>query len=167
MSATLTVVETHSSDLYAILQNPSEITKREMERAEVTSWKLLKSLNELLRISNADTLHLNGEPAIVFGHNPVAASFNRRVTWFVASEQYFALGARGVVFARNYLRRLHAVWPGTSFESYSYSDHPDLKRWFEALGFKYGYSTPNGCSKFTFEAAVPVKAKKDDLARNS
>src|SRR5258706_378797 len=90
------------------------------------------------RTSNLDVGH---RPGVVTG---------KRTTWFAAKQKYFDLGASGVLVARNYLRLVKTTWPKTTFESYSFSDHPQCERWFSLLGFgrAWPYDIPKNCRVF-------------------
>jgi hypothetical protein len=160
----LDFAETTSTHIYEIVSDASEVTKREIHNCGTTAWQLIRDLRNSLSSSKAVTLLADGEPVFVFGHSP-GTIHKSRMTWFVAKQRYFELGVRGVLAARRYLKTVKNCYPGVTFESYSYSDHKDVQRWFELLGFarQWPFSVPANCRVFHLTAA----AKKDDLPRVS
>jgi hypothetical protein len=143
--------ETTAAHIYAIVSDPSEVTAGEILRSGSTKWNLIRDLCQILPDSKAVTLFADDEPIFVFGHVRSDAK-HHRLTWFAAKQRYYALGARGVLAARKYLKTVKAAWPKTTFDSYSFSDHPGCERWFKLLGFErtWPIDIPANCRVFSF-----------------
>ncbi len=131
-------------DAYAGAQKLSDINRNELiSKFGDTWWDALKMVKDFLALGTATVLDIDGEPAAIFGHLPHTQHQNARVTWFLATNAYFELGARGVIMARRYLDQLQNVYPGETFYSLTNSDHPDVNRWFNLLGYRLTGGAPN------------------------
>ena len=123
------------TDVMAILNDPSPITAAEIDAAGYTTWSLLKTLRSQMKEGKATAVLHHGEPLFVIGHYPDPWRSRNRIMWFIAREQWFALGARSVLYGRRFMRTLREQHPGITFTCISWSRHPDLKRWFAFQGF--------------------------------
>ncbi|HEY5798474.1 MAG TPA: hypothetical protein VIU82_26015 [Bosea sp. (in: a-proteobacteria)] len=122
-------------DAMAILENPSRITAAEIDTAGYTTWSLLKAIRSQMQAGEATTVSQDSGPLFVIGHYPDPLRSRNRIMWFIASEQWFGLGARSVLYGRRFMRDLRKRFPDTSFTCISWSKHPDLVRWFAFQGF--------------------------------
>jgi len=122
-------------DVMAILESPSRITAAEMDTAGYTTWSLLKAIRAQMQAGETITVSQGGEPLFVLGHYPDPLRTRNRIMWFIASEQWFGLGARSVLYGRRFMGDLRKRFPSTSFTCLSWSKHPDLVRWFAFQGF--------------------------------
>lgn len=132
----LTARPARLSDIIAVLERPSHITASEAATAGYTPWTLLKSLRVQLSAGEATTVCGNGVPLFVVGHYPDPMRSTNRIMWFIATEDWFALGARSVLYGRRFMQSLRAQNPKISFTSISWSKHPRLARWFAFQGFE-------------------------------
>lgn len=130
------------ADVHQVAQSLSEISRAEMVyKFGAEWWHTIRVVKDFLTLGPGVTLLEDDRPVCVFGHFPKPEG--GRVTWFLSTDRYFALGARGVVFTRRYLDGLRRAWPGEAFHSYSSSPHPDVWRWFKLLGYtQIGDSSP-------------------------
>jgi hypothetical protein len=80
----------------------------------------------------ADAGDIDGRPAAKFGCFPDG---DRMILWFMATAEYFALGALGVRYAQRYLKALHAGGMGDLWDR-PYLGHPEAVRWLRVLGFE-------------------------------
>lgn len=125
-------------DVYTLAQDLSEISKGELTAMFGSNWwEALKLVKDFLKAGPADVLVADGKPVCALGHMPHSGMENTRITWFLASQAYFDMGARGVVYGRNYMKKLQRDYPGTVFYSYTRSPHSEVGRWFRACGMSY------------------------------
>jgi hypothetical protein len=122
-------------DLYTVVNDPSPITDEEFRAHGLTRWQALKISREWYNPQTSDTCFVDGKPVCVLGHNQHADYKNGRVTWFVSSPAWWALGGKTVRIGRQYWKAQQWKWPGYTFYSFSKSDHPALDRWFTLIGF--------------------------------
>ncbi len=126
------------ADIYELGLHLSEISKAELTELFGSNWwEALRNVKEFLAAGPADVLLADGKPICALGHMPHNVYEGARVTWFIASQAYFDMGPRGVVYGRNYMKRLQREYPGTVFYSYTRSPHPEVGRWFRACGMSY------------------------------
>lgn len=126
------------ADIYELSLHLSEISKAELSQVFGANWwQGLARVKEFLNAGPAEVLRADGKPVCALGHMPHAGISGARVTWFIAAQSYFDMGARGTIYGRNYMRRLQREFPGTVFYSYTYSPHPDVDRWFRLCGMTY------------------------------
>lgn len=150
----LVIREAKISDVYEILQNLSDINRQELNAIFGTSdpWRALPLAKEFMAAGPADVLEEDGKPVCLLGHLPHSLYTMHRVTWFLATQSFFAnLAARTVAMGRRYLRGIQQNYPSANFYSYSKSTHPDAARWFKALGFTVQWD--NGSKVFTLPAS--------------
>lgn len=124
----------HPDDIEEVFINGSQVTKEEfggMSYSELRDWA-----NEVCD-SGAVTVFHKGKPVAVFGHTCHPRGRDTRCTWFLSTEQFMEMGAKSIIYARNYMRRLQKLYPKTMFVSYTTSTHPHKERWFKALGFSF------------------------------
>lgn len=152
--------EANMHDLYLITRNLSDISRSELAaHPHSTTWDVLKSVAPMLDEGRTVVWLENDVPIMVFGHTKHPLAAPDRVTWFVATQRYFDLGARGVRFARGYLQRMQRDWPRTVFWTYSGSKHPAMKRWFKLLGYGPMVDQTKAYRSFTLvPLAVPTVA---------
>lgn len=122
-------------DVMAVLDHPSRITAAEIDTAGYTNWSLLKAVRMQMHIGEATTVSQNGAPLFVVGHYPDPLRSRNRIMWFIATEEWFELGARSVLYGRRFMRDLRQRFPGKNFTCISWSRHPELARWFAFQGF--------------------------------
>lgn len=121
------------TDIADVLANASDITREELHTVGVQPWAVLKLLREQ-GLDNTETAFDEHGPLYIFRHRKMAIGRERETT-FLATQRYFDMGARGVLFARRHLSNIERFWPGTMFVANTYSSHPDVARWFSLLGF--------------------------------
>lgn len=117
----------------AILAEPSAVTKAEAN-IDGGVADFLTSIESSLRCGEAETLLVDGDPVVQMGVCPSGKGVLG--TWFVAKEAFMGLGARGILYSRRYMRRLAEKHPGMTFESRSFSPHPDTVAWFKIMGYE-------------------------------
>lgn len=148
------------NDLYVVFSDLSDISKSEFCEGGSTWWRAMAACHELVKLSgsmSAVAVVQDGEPVAVFGHNRHPEEKYTRVTWFAARPQFFeGIGATLVV--RRYLKTLGSRFPRMVFESYSRSQHPEVRRWFGVLGFTY-ISKGDGYTKFAYRPPLCEGAK--------
>ena len=123
-------------DAYEIMRDPSFLTAAELGGMGLTPWQALKCVREWLDPRTSDALYENGRPVALFGHNAHKHFPKVRLTWFICRQRFWELGPRGVILCRKYLQSQQVRWPGTTFQSFSRSSHPDVARWFTLLGYE-------------------------------
>lgn len=125
-------------DCAAVLDNLSEITRVGLERAGLTAQEVLEACDDLLNRGHGLTVFVDEELAGVFFWNwaddaePPIIETNSLWT-------PLAFGRAGRFLAvsfRNYLKKLQSKYPEAIISAFSHSGHPDLERWFRAVGFK-------------------------------
>lgn len=123
-------------DIYALGEDLSEISKAELQMIFGENWwSAIAQVKQFLKAGPADVLLMDGKPICALGHMPHSVYTSDRVTWFLAAAAYFNLGARGVIYGRNYMKMLQRNYPGINFYSYSKSPHPHVARWFRLCGY--------------------------------
>lgn len=157
----ISAAPTRLADISAVLDNPSAITAREIERAGFTQWTALKFLRDCLKDGEARTVFFDGEIAFILGIAPHPLMPRHSSLWFIATEAYWRAGAQGVRFGRSFLRSMEQRFPSEHLTARSFSDHPDTERWFALLGFRL--ATYEGLSR-VFVRPASVKAKADMLS---
>jgi hypothetical protein len=138
-------------DVHDIMPRLSHVNKVELFTDGSTPWQVIAMAREFLSKGTADAVFLGDELIAIFGHTPHQSENGVRVTWFLATERFWELGVRGVVYARKYLSRLRREYPTTPFVSYSDSPHPAVDRWFSLLGYRQIYAPYLRCKAFRFE----------------
>jgi hypothetical protein len=124
------------ADVQSVLASPSAVTARELERAKLTPWTALKFFRDSLKEGEARTVRIDGAIGFILGIAPHPLLPRRSSLWFIATEAYWRTGAAGVRFGRSFIKTLEARYPGEYLSARSWSDHPDVERWFALLGFQ-------------------------------
>lgn len=132
----ITAGPTTLADIQSVLAKPSAVTARELERAGLTTWQALKIFRDSLKEGEARTVRIDGEIGFVLGIAPHPLLPRRSSLWFIATEAYWRTGAAGVRFGRSFITSLENRYPGEYLSARSWSDHPDVDRWFALLGFR-------------------------------
>lgn len=121
-------------DAMFVMKNLSEQSRSERDAMGVTDWQMLKMINGWMEDQGAAAGVVGSAPVVLFG---IIKSDEVTTTWFLATQEYFDLGAPAVLHARRYLkskRKEHGP-----LVTVSRSNHPAVDRWFELLGyFKIG-----------------------------
>jgi hypothetical protein len=124
-------------DCQAVLSNLSEITRMGLERAGLTPQEVLEACDELLDKGHGLTVLVDDELAGVFfwhwADDEVPPVIETNSLWTP-----LAFGRAGRFLAvsfRNYLKKLQNRYPDAIISAFSHSPHPDLERWFKAIGF--------------------------------
>lgn len=149
---------TRLADVLAVLEDPSAITHGELTRAGFTKWTALKFLRDCLKDGEARTVFLGGEVGFILGVAPHPLLPRHSSLWFIATEAYWQTGAKGVRFGRSFLRAIEQRYPGEHLTARTWSDHPDVERWFALLGFER--QSFEGLSQ-VFVRPASMKAKAD------
>ena len=125
-------------DCEAVLNNLSDITRMGLERAGLTKAEVLETCNDLLNQGHGLTVFVDDELAGVFfwhwGDDAEPPVIETNSLWTP-----LAFGRAGLFLAvsfRNYLKGLQRTYPDAIISAVSHSPHPDLERWFKAVGFK-------------------------------
>jgi hypothetical protein len=140
-------VKTTVEHVEHILTHLSEQNRSELEALGLNTEEALLYLEQYLELGEAETGLVEGEPVAVFG------VLHAGTTWFVATDKFWNLGLAGVRFARRYLKRNCK----TALFSCSMSSHPDVERWFMALGFEC--LGGEGAAKwFKWEPKAPISS---------
>lgn len=119
------------SDIYAVWGDLSDQSTADFEAAGYNPWTGLKMLREFNLDNPGQVALLYNKPACVLG---VVKSGKVTTTWFIATQAYFDHGAPAVLHARRYLRDKKKEYG--KLTTVTLSQHPDVDRWFKALGFK-------------------------------
>jgi hypothetical protein len=139
------------SDVHNIMPHLSYVNRAELFVDGSTAWDMIGIARGFLKNGTADAVFLGDELIAIFGHCPNESERGVRTTWFLATERFWELGVRGVVYARKYLSRLRREYPTTPFVSYSDSPHPAVNRWFSLLGYRQLYAPYLRCKAFRLE----------------
>ena len=123
-----------AEDAAAILADISEITEGELLALGVPLADAPRLLVSLFAAGEVEVFCEDGKPVCLLGVRP--EGLNLFVTWFLASKRFFALRAAAVLPARRVATELRKRYPAADIEAYSWSRHPQARRWFELLGFK-------------------------------
>lgn len=138
------------ADLIEIIGDASDVTIAEAENAGLNPWTLLKSLWQARKGGESWAVFDDDEVLFCIGHYPCPLRPKVRILWMVAKQGWFERGAAGVFYGRRFMKELCARFPGSRFESSSWSRHPDLLRWFALQGFTH---TGYGHGSTVFEIA--------------
>lgn len=147
--------------IMAVLEDPSEITRRELEVAGFNKWTALKFLRDCLKDGEARTVTIDGRIGFILGVAPHPMLPRHSSLWFIATEAYWKTGAAGVRYGRAFLRGVEQRYPEEELTARTWSDHPDVERWFALLGFRQ--QTFMGLSR-VFTRPPSLKAKADILS---
>ena len=119
------------SDIYAVWNDLSDQSMADFEAAGYDTWTGLRMLRQFNLDNQGQVALLQDEPACVLG---VVKSEKVNSTWFIATQAYFDHGVPAVLHARRFLRDRRAEYG--KLTTVTMSQHPDVDRWFGALGFK-------------------------------
>jgi hypothetical protein len=119
-------------DIPYIVANASQVYADELAAMGLTDEAACTLAGYYLGKGPAEIGEIDGRPAAVFGHFPERG---RWIVWFMATGDFFALGAPGVRYARRYLKALHEVGISDLWDR-PYLGHPDATRWLRVLGFE-------------------------------
>lgn len=122
-------------DAVSVLSRMSDVTKAEMQALGRGAFDTLVAAKTYIRDGDAVCAHTR-QPLFVLGLVPHAMVPNLKLTWFIATQEWFDLGAKGVLLGRKIMRDLAARHPGAIIQSVSLSPHPDAPRWFALHGFE-------------------------------
>ena len=125
------VRKTTKADIRYVLRNLSRQNAAELRLAGLSRSDAYSRFRGLMAQGSADTAVHDGRPACILGL--FQAPHGTTVTWFIATDVYFSLGAPAVLHARRYMVR--AAKEHGRIETVTLSPHPDVRRWFELLGF--------------------------------
>lgn len=118
-------------DLLYVLEHLSAQNASELETLCLSPWEITKRIRGFVKDGGAAfTGVYEGRPVFVFG----LIFENENSSWFLATAEYFGLGAKAIGHARNFLREMKKRYG--SFVSGSCSRHPDVDRWFKVLGYE-------------------------------
>ncbi len=120
------------ADIPYIVANLSAQNASEFDALGVTDEFVCAQIGYWLGTNKGETATIDGRPVCVFGY---IAKGNRSVTWFLATTEYFMAGLPAVRHARRYLETMHKNGFGDLWTR-TFSNHPDVKRWFRALGYE-------------------------------
>lgn len=144
----LKTVKAERRHLGPILANLSKQNRGELAVAGLTLKDALVLAEEYLRHGVTTVGLLDGYPVVAFG---VLHTGN---TWFMATDAFWDLGLSGVRFARRFLQE-HCDRP---LHTLTLSPHPDVERWFKALGYeKVGEEGQAKWFKYTPKAPISQK----------
>ena len=122
------------ADVEDVMDRISEISADEMVRCGVDSaWKGLGRAKMCKDKGYLDVGVRDGVPQCVFGG--VRDGHVMR-TWFIAAKEYFEGGLPVIRASRRHMARVAKLYPNFSIEAASLSQHPDVTRWFETMGFE-------------------------------
>lgn len=124
-----TAPATHADLLY-VFKRLSRRNRIEHDQMGVSPMEVLFEANGWLNSHGATTAWVDEEPVFVFG---VVPSRDGAITWFLATEAYFALGPASVRQGRRFVQ--DAFKKHGTLHTISFATHPDTERWFRALGF--------------------------------
>jgi hypothetical protein len=139
------------SDVFAILEDLSDVSRAEMMNFDRSNWDALYCAKACMRGGGLDCLVENGTPLAVIGTVSNAEDCYKHATWFMASKKFFDLGVKSVIGGQRYMRQLAKSRPGVSFESLTASKHPQVERWFALLGFRRVMVYSQGYELYVYE----------------
>lgn len=125
------------ADVAHVLANLSKITADEMSAISRTHWQSLGVAKACKKGGGLDCLFLDYQnPLAIFGSIPKTDHPAIHRTWFIASQEYFDLGAKAVLGSMRFMNGVARNNPRITFEAVTASGHPHLNRWFAHMGFK-------------------------------
>lgn len=157
----ISAASTTLADVQAVLAEPSAVTARELDRAGLTTWQALKLFRDSLKEGEARTVRIDGDIGFILGIAPHPLLPRRASLWFIATERYWRTGADGVRFGRSFIKSIQDRYPTEHLSARSWSDHPDVERWFALLGFRL--ESMQGLSR-VFTRGPSDKRKADILS---
>jgi hypothetical protein len=122
--------DTTISDLLHVWTHLAWQNRAEHERLGLSQIEVFAQAKDWLSKHGATTAWLDADPAFIFGVIPGDVP----VTWFLATEDFFATGASGVRQGRRFVKE--AFRKHGRLTTVSSSPHPDAARWFRLLGFE-------------------------------
>lgn len=132
------------SDIAAVLNRVSSVTRAEFERTGITPWQALKALNGLRKTAGMEVAYEGDTPLFLLAAVKHPMARNLRVLTFVATEAVFDHPTKGRLrFVKQTFRRLAKRWPKATFESNCFVNTPEARRWFAWLGFKEAARNPS------------------------
>jgi len=121
-------------DAISVLTRCSDITKAELQQLGHSPFGALVLAKDYLKTGDAICVH-NRQPLFVLGLVPHPMVPRLKLTWFMATQEWFDLGAKGIRLGRRYMRQLADRHPGQIIQSLSLLTDRKTARWFRAHGF--------------------------------
>ncbi len=124
------------TDVKAVMKNLSEVSKSELSHAELSPEIAKKMMLDAMKASEAIAFLERAEVMAVLIFNQVAQ--NEFSTMFMATEKFFGQRGRPSLYLRRYLDGRFASNPKLVLTSETYSDHPELHRWYKLMNYDPG-----------------------------
>jgi hypothetical protein len=125
------------ADVEHILDNLSDISAREMDVLQLDRWHAMGRARMCKKSGGLDCLlEKRGPPLAVIGTVQQKDRPYIHRTWFLASQEYFDMGARAVFGSMRYITALALSQPNITLEAITLSTHPHVERWFAHMGFE-------------------------------
>ncbi|MCR4267873.1 hypothetical protein [Nitratireductor sp. ZSWI3] len=119
-------------DLPYVLESLDKETEKEIARAGYTLEAASAFMHERLRLGMADVLWHKGRALAVIAWR---IDFEGLWTSFVATEQFFDPSVPSVRFGRKHMDVLQGRYLGAPAIALRYSNRPQVRRWYELIGF--------------------------------
>lgn len=120
-----------TADLTAVFQDLSRRMAEEYTTAGLNIDEVKDEFMMGLKEGRGHTLLENGQPVALIAWREVD---HVAETAFAAHESFFSRSS--VRFCKKHIRRIQAICGNTPIHSYSWSDRPEVIKWFNILGFK-------------------------------
>lgn len=125
------------SDVEHVLDRLSKISTDEMATVGRNRWHAMGNAKACKNGGGLDCLFYDpANPLAIIGSVPMTEKPYIHRTWFIASQEYFDLGAKAVFGSMRYMTALAKSKPRITFEAVTASNHPHLQRWFAHMGFE-------------------------------
>lgn len=125
-----------ASHVARLITDLSDVSRAEADTLGFTAWQVGHELRAAVCRGAGDAVSDEGGLLFLMAHEPHPVEPGVRVTTFAATRRYFGMGASSIRLGWRYLANLRKRYPATAFEAHTFSPHPDVDRWFTALGFE-------------------------------
>ena len=122
------------TDLDAIIHNPAEGTRSEIEQIEPNHWESLKLVDGLRLRGTATSARWNGRLMIAIGHFSTG-DLDVRSTWCLMSKYCDQYPRIAMIAANAIVKRERRAYPRVTFEAWSISTHKKRDAFLKTLGF--------------------------------
>lgn len=129
-------------DLTVVFQGLAERMSSEYLAAGGNTLEARDALLMNLKEGRGHSLLQGDEPVAIIAWDEDESCVH---TSFAAREAFFS--ASTVRFCKRHIRHIQRLCGNLPVRSYSWSDHPDVQRWFEVIGFRK-VESDNGCNIF-------------------
>ena len=124
-------------DVFYIMYNLSKPHRAELEQHKKSIRERRAFILDQMKDAELDVAYLDGKPAAMFGvelTTEKAGDKNLAWTWYVCTDAFIEVGARGAVFCRKYLRYFIDNNPDFQVVSAITDPRPSIDKWIEMIG---------------------------------